>query len=163
MPCQHFVLSRLDNVPARRIFPTCRLPASLWPSKTFCRSAAYAPHSAPWHTAITSPKLLISLSSASRQPGVLSMQNPTRPSLARGPIPLMMSLDLRVTPGTPRSQRQDRPEAQLWRWRPEWRGLQPDLILAARCVTRPVSARSWVFARARGASRQILVRLPSTG
>ena len=95
--------------------------------------------------------------------GALFMPNPIRPSSGLGPIRLMMSLDLPVTPGTPRSQRQDRPEAQPWRWRPEWRGLQPDLILAARCVTPPVSARSWVFARARGASRRILARLPSTG
>ena len=27
--------------------------------------------------------------------------------------------------------------------RPGWRGLQPDLILAARCATRQVSVRLW--------------------
>ena len=40
-------------------------------------------HSVPWHTAITSPRFLISLSSASRQPVALSMPNPI-PRIWRG-------------------------------------------------------------------------------
>ena len=158
MPCQHFVLSGLDNAPARGIFPACRLPASLWPSKIFCQSAACAPHSAQWHTAITSPRLLIFLSSASRQPGALSMQNPTRPSLVREPIPSMMSSDLPGTPGTQHFRRQDPREARPLHSRPGWRGLQPDLILVARCATRRASARLWGCVPARAASRQTQAR-----